>query len=71
MTHPEQEALSVSEGWVPWHGGDNPVPGQWVEVRFVGGGSSRGISDTWTAQWHDAASPCDICAYRPASEASQ
>lgn len=30
----------AADGWMPWSGGENPVPGQMVEVRYRDGGIS-------------------------------
>ena len=52
------EATTPVGEWVEWHGGENPVPGQMVEVRTVPGHLHRGPSEDW--QWQVGS---DIIAY--------
>ena len=41
-----------ADGWMPWSGGENPVPGQAVEVRLRNGHEYEGYSsEQWSADW--------------------
>ena len=59
-----------AEGWMPWSGGENPVPGQMVECKgrydsFWGATASKDL------RWIHIGKPSDIIAFRlsrPASE---
>lgn len=52
-----------SEGWMPWMGGNNPVPGALVDVRRRDGG----VCAPYKGQghyWHHDGDPADIIAFR-------
>jgi len=41
-----------ADGWMPWSGGENPVPGQVVEVRLRNGREYECYkSDAWSSDW--------------------
>lgn len=54
-----------SEGWIPWDGGECPLPdGAGHEVKFLDGDIEEDESpETW--QWGNDGSSGDIIAYRP------
>lgn len=65
MTTPESNRPLTGDGWIEWTGGENPVPGQMVEIRRRDGfetcpQSSDGAR--WTPR--DAPDQFDIIAYR-------
>lgn len=40
------------DGWIAWHGGENPVPGVRVDVQTVGTGMwADWLSDQWGTSW--------------------
>ncbi|MGV3580029.1 hypothetical protein [Brevundimonas sp.] len=52
-----------SEGWIAWEGGENPVPGQVVEVRFADAASTPPcLSDV--SAWKHYGDAADIIAFR-------
>ena len=56
------------DGWILWSGGENPVPGQRVEVRFRSGVvRANHLSDAWT--WTHGTNITDIIAFRLAPTA--
>jgi hypothetical protein len=61
---------STGEGdWIEWHGGENPVGGEVVDIRFRDGTSGCWAADepSWRDFWHHNAGGNDIIAYRLAS----
>lgn len=60
---------SDADGWIEWHGGENPVPGRYVDMRFRLGDWASGQSDShpFVRRWSwspDKRSSRDIIAYR-------
>lgn len=59
-----------ADGWIEWHGGENPVPGEIVEVkiRWRQGEPSEGSISSENMEWHHVAKGHgdggDIIAYR-------
>lgn len=55
-----------SEGWIPWSGGENPVPGQMVEVCLASGESYHkvALSDDYGRWWHVSGGQDHIIAFR-------
>ncbi|MFC7091932.1 hypothetical protein ACFQH5_20530, partial [Halomonas salifodinae] len=48
-----------ADGWIPWEGGECPLPsGQWVEVRYRIGACRKGFAGNWSPGWWSA--PGDI-----------
>lgn len=69
-THPTP-GKPLSDGWIEWTGGENPVPGQRVDVRFPDGEEDQNVpSEFWACDgvdwWnHDSLNPSQhIIAYR-------
>lgn len=61
---------SDADGWMPWSGGENPVPGKWVQVRQRGyqlDDESRWFADQ--QRWTDTGHAEDIIAFRLAPTA--
>lgn len=56
----------ITDGWTPWHGGGNPVPGKRVDVKLRGVGEDTQESDSM--RWGHTGSGGDIVAYRIATE---
>lgn len=56
-----------ADGWMPWSGGENPVPGQRVEARCRDGHLLRDLSDVmwWSHSSHPEDQHADIIAFRP------
>lgn len=61
----------MTDGWLPWSGGDRPVaPEIFVEVQYRGSADPRkGIRIDWEAPagrlaWHHDGADDDIVAYR-------
>lgn len=63
-----------TDGWIAWSGGDNPVPGQMVEVRARGGRVRYGASDVFhrSRMWEhsDFEPDKDVIAFRLASQST-
>lgn len=71
MTAPTPGAVLDADGWIEWHGGENPVGDALVEIRL-----RNGCTTTETASgfpWdHDETTPyADIIAYRLARPAPE
>ena len=62
---PHRFAL-IERPWTPWAGGENPVPGMEVEVKFRPGNTERNIADrfSWRHHPHGPITSGDIIAYR-------
>ena len=59
------ESLPDSDGWVPWNGGECPVPdGTQVEVEWRVGGISRIDAKFLYWEWNKYDPKTDIIAYR-------
>ena len=58
---------SSGEGWIEWHGGENPVPGQRVEVRTRVDERRAAPSEAFSVMWANDGAACDIIAYRVVS----
>lgn len=55
--------------WIEWHGGENPVPGKRVKVKYRNGADNNGksfISESF--RWDHAGAFLDIIAYRVVDE---
>jgi len=57
-----QIVQQTADGWTEWSGGQNPVPGRRVEVRFEVGGYADKVSDD--LRWIYDRGGYDIIAYR-------
>jgi len=61
------------DGWIEWHGGENPVPGKVVNLRWLGlAGDDKAEWSSDEQDWPHVGSGHDIIAYRvvtPAPEA--
>jgi hypothetical protein len=55
-------ANSPDEGWLPWEGGECPVPRPKVEIQYRDGGHDTG--DPGWFEWDHHRSRDDIIAYR-------
>ena len=51
------------DGWIPWRGGENPVKGERVDVKFKDQGCLFNLFSTNFDWWHNR-SARDIVAYR-------
>lgn len=65
--------MSGVEGWIDWHGGENPVPGLVVQVQWRDQSArytpdAERCSDEWSWGHHDMY--CDIIAYRVVTPAA-
>jgi hypothetical protein len=65
--------MSGVEGWIDWHGGENPVPGLVVQVQWRDQSArytpdDESCSDEWKWGHHDMY--CDIIAYRVVTPAA-
>ena len=59
-----------ADGWMPWSGGENPVPGVRVEVRYREKGQAVAVSgDEGALDWSRDGDPYDIIAFRLAPTA--
>ena len=74
QTPPTDRPLTAGD-WIEWHGGENPVPGTWAEVRHRG--HIMGFKEGWgtadNMRWSHNGSNEDIIAYRlsrPATSAA-
>ena len=56
-----------ADGWIPWRGGENPVKGERVDVKFKGGDCLFNLLSTNFDWWHNR-SARDIVAYRIVKE---
>jgi len=54
------------EGWIPWFGGKNPVPGKMVDYKCITATYSNTLSERLS--WSDKASDGDITHYRVVKE---
>jgi len=60
------------DGWIVWLGGENPVPGQRVDVQTRNGKHGNGqLSEDWGLSWIDDDRPTDIIAFRLSSKKSE
>lgn len=67
---PTDRPLTAGD-WIEWHGGENPVPGQRVDVRFRDGSVDCGDpSDDWDWPWGVSIPDHDVIAYRIARPAT-
>lgn len=65
---PTDRPLTAGD-WIEWHGGENPVPGQMVEVEYRdGNGETHMNSDE--LRWDHPCDDDDIVAYRAARQAT-
>jgi hypothetical protein len=48
----QQASPSEAGEWIEWHGGENPVPGQWVETRHECGHECTGKEAWLSDEWH-------------------
>jgi hypothetical protein len=55
-------SIEIPEDFTPWLGGNNPVPGRFVEVIFRDG--YRKCGDFEACWQHGNPEVCDIIAYR-------
>jgi len=68
LTLIEPAPAADPDGWIEWNGGENPVPGKMVDVRWrTGVARYAGLSDAW--RWKHIAAPGDIIAYRVVGDA--
>jgi hypothetical protein len=44
---PSSGYVLISRSWTDWTGGENPIPGYWVEVEFNDRSIDQGISNAW------------------------
>jgi len=56
----------TDEGWIEWHGGENPVPGARVEAKYRKGKNHSAESNwlSWAHPWSSEGDEQDIIAYR-------
>ena len=58
--------------WIEWHGGENPVPGKLVDIKWRSGEIDyREYSDDWNWKFSESGSEYDIIAYRVIEEESK
>lgn len=63
-THVEGVGPDKKEAWVLWHGGENPVLGKWVDVKFRSGEIAYCENSCLYYWGHDYLTDSDIIAYR-------
>ena len=53
----------ITDGWVEWHGGENPAGAERVKIRHRRG-TTAGPTDAFMYRWTDLGEDTDIVAYR-------